>query len=179
MLETALIVVGLDPGSTATGLAAVARLRGRMVLLDHAVVRTSSRDPVPERLQTLHAGIESFIHHVQHRWGGPGDALSIEQIFRHKSSESALRLGQARGVALLAAAQAALPVHEYNAMTIKKTVAGHGRAAKPQVGLMVQRLLGLDAPLPADAADATAIAVTHLTLGAQRARLAALTAGAR
>ena len=179
MLETALIVVGLDPGSTATGLAAVARRRGRMVLLDHAVVRTSSRDSVPERLRTIHAGIESFIHHVQHRWGGPGDALSIEQIFRHKSSESALRLGQARGVALLAAAQAALPVHEYNAMTIKKTVAGHGRAAKPQVGLMVQRLLGLDAPLPADAADAAAIAVTHLTLGAQRARLAALTAGAR
>ena len=179
MLETALIVVGLDPGSTATGLAAVARRRGRMVLLDHAVVRTSSRDPVPERLRTIHAGIESFIHHVQHRWGGAGDALSIEQIFRHKSSESALRLGQARGVALLAAAQAALPVHEYNAMTIKKTVAGHGRAAKPQVGLMVQRLLGLDAPLPADAADAAAIAVTHLTLGAQRARLAALTAGTR
>ena len=70
MLETALIVVGLDPGSTATGLAAVARRRGRMVLLDHAVVRTSSRDPVPERLRTIHAGIESFIHHVQHRLVG-------------------------------------------------------------------------------------------------------------
>lgn len=174
-----MLVLGIDPGSTATGLSAVARRRGRMVLLDHAVVRTSSGDPVPERLRAIHAGIEAFLHNAQSRWGGPGDALAIEQIFRHKSSESALRLGQARGVALLAAAQAALPVHEYNAMTIKKTVAGHGRAAKPQVGLMVQRLLALDAPLPADAADAAAIAITHLTLGAQRARLAALAARAR
>lgn len=154
------------------------RRRGRLLLLDHAVVRTQSRDPVPERLRTIHAGIEAFLHNAQARWGGPGDAFAIEQIFRHKSSESALRLGQARGVALLAAAQAALPVFEYNAMTIKKTVAGHGRAAKPQVGLMVQRLLGLTAALPADAADAAAIALTHLTLGAQRARLAALTAAA-
>ena len=134
-----------------------------------------SSESVPTRLRTIHAGIEAFLHNAQHRWGGPSDAFAIEQIFRHKSSESALRLGQARGVALLAAAQAALPVHEYSAMTIKKTVAGHGRAAKPQVGLMVQRLLGLEAPLPSDAADAR-IAVTHLTLGAQRARPAALAA---
>jgi crossover junction endodeoxyribonuclease RuvC len=177
-LELPLIVLGIDPGSTATGLAAVARRRGRVVLLDHGVVRTKSRDPVPDRLRAIHAGIEAFLHNAQARWGGAGDALAIEQIFRHKSSESALRLGQARGVALLAAAQAGLPVHEYNPMTIKKTVAGHGRAAKPQVGLMVQRLLGLSEALPSDAADAAAIALTHLTLGAQRARLAALTAGA-
>ncbi len=165
-----MIVVGIDPGSNATGLAALTRQRGRMTLLSHAVVRTDARDPVPERLRRIHAGIEAFLIGVR------ADAVAIEEIFRHKSSESALRLGQARGVALLAAAQAGLPVSGYNASTVKKTVGGHGRAAKPQMGMMVTRLLSLSEPLPADAADAAAIALTHLTLGAQRVRLEQLAA---
>jgi crossover junction endodeoxyribonuclease RuvC len=170
------LIVGIDPGSTATGLAAVTRRRGRVVLVGATVVRTRTADGVPARLHAIHTGIEAFLIETQAVVGERADAVAIEQIFLHRSAESALRLGQARGVALLAAAQAGLPVAEYNAMTIKKTVAGHGRAKKDQVGLMVQRLLGLDKPLASDAADAAAIALTHFTLGAHRARLAALAA---
>ena len=172
-LAVLVLVIGIDPGSTATGLAAVTRRRGRVVLVGGAVIRTQTAAGVPARLHTIHAGIEAFLIEMQALLGEQADAVAIEQIFLHRSAESALRLGQARGVALLAAAQAGLTVVEYNAMTIKKTVAGHGRAEKAQVGLMVQRLLGLDQPLASDAADAAAIALTHISLGAHRARLAA------
>ena len=88
--------------------------------------------------------------------------VAIEAIFHHKSSESALRLGQARGVALLAAAQANLPVFEYNAMTVKKSVTGNGRADKQQIKRAVSMLTGESPELPLDAYDAMAIAITHL-----------------
>jgi crossover junction endodeoxyribonuclease RuvC len=88
--------------------------------------------------------------------------VAIESIFRHCLSESAIRLGQARGVALLAAAQHNMAVHEYNAMTVKKTVGGHGRAGKDDVARIVARLIGADHGLASDASDAAAIAITHL-----------------
>ena len=149
-------VFGIDPGSTATGYAIVERSGGRFVLLDAGVIRTRSKDPVPERLHAIHAGL------VAHLTVTKPDCVAIESIFKHRSSESALRLGQARGVALLAAAQAELSIHEYNPMTVKKTVGGHGRAGKPEVARIVARLVGRDADLAADASDAAAIAITHL-----------------
>lgn len=150
-------VFGIDPGSNATGYAVVDRRAGRYVLVDAGVVRTRSADPVPQRLATIHAGLAA-------RLAGAGEvhAVAIEAIFRHRSSESALRLGQARGVALLVAAQAGLEVSEYNAMTVKKSIGGHGRAGKAELQRVVSRLLGLDEDLPADASDAAAIAMTHL-----------------
>ena len=150
-------IFGIDPGSNATGYAVVERRAGRYVLVDAGVVRTKSKDPVPERLLVIHAGLEARLAAA-----GAVDAVAIEAIFRHKSSESALRLGQARGVALLVAAQAGLKVSEYNAMTVKKTIGGHGRAGKEEMQRIVARLLGLKEELPADAADAAAIAMTHL-----------------
>ena len=90
------------------------------------------------------------------------DTAAIESIFHHKSSESALRLGQARGVALLAVAQAHIDVSDYNPMTVKKSIGGHGRASKKEMIRMVTRLLGLSTPLSSDAADAAAIAMTHM-----------------
>ncbi len=148
-------VLGIDPGSNATGWAVLDRLRGRYVLVDAGVVRTTTKDTVPRRLAIIHSGIEAVIaaHHP--------DGGAIETIFKHHSAESALRLGQARGVLLLVMAQAGLEIGEYNPMTVKKTVAGHGGAAKADVQRLVQRLLGLSAPLAQDAADAAAIAMTH------------------
>ncbi len=149
-------VFGIDPGSNATGWAVISRRAGRYGLVDAGVIRTKRADGVPARLAVIHAGVAERIAAFE------VDAVAIEAIFRHKSSESALRLGQARGVALLAAAQAGHEVHEYNAMTVKKTIAGHGRAGKDELGRVVMRLLGLEKALASDAADAAAIAMTHL-----------------
>lgn len=149
-------MLGIDPGSTATGWGLVRRVRGRYKTLGHGVVRTRSKDPVPERLARIHEGLAEVIATQT------PDVVAIEAIFKHKSSESALRLGQARGVALLAAAQAGLAVHDYNAMTVKKTVSGYGRADKGQMARVVAMLLGVQDPIPSDAADALAIAMTHL-----------------
>ncbi len=149
-------VFGIDPGSTATGYAVVSRHAGRFELLEAGVIRTRSADPIPTRLATIHEGLVARLQ------ANDLDCVAIEAIFRHRSSESAIRLGQARGVALLAAAQAGLEIHEYNAMTVKKTVGGHGRAGKPEVARIVARLVGRDVKLASDASDAAAIAITHL-----------------
>ena len=161
-----MLVLGIDPGSNATGYALLRRTAGRMSLVEAGVVRTRRADGVPERLRCIHAGLVEVLARLQ------PDEVAVEAIFRHRSSESALRLGQARGVALLAAAQAGLPITEYNTMTVKKTVGGHGRAGKPEMVRLVGRLLGLSEPLPSDAADAAAIAMTHLLQGGIHARLA-------
>ena len=149
-------VFGIDPGSTATGYAVVERQGGRFRLLAAGVIRTKSGDPIPDRLKTIHQGLNAQLTVCD------ADCVAIEAIFRHRSSESAIRLGQARGVALLAAAQHDLAVSEYNAMTVKKTVGGHGRAGKPEVARVVARLLGADHGLASDASDAATIAITHL-----------------
>ena len=149
-------VFGIDPGSNNTGFAVVERNGGRYALIAAGVVRTRSEDPMEQRLKRIFDGLiaELTTHQPQE--------VAIEAIFRHRSSESALRLGQARGVALLAAAQRGLAVSEYNPMTVKKTVGGYGKADKAQVARLVARLVGSDEPLAADASDAVAIAITHL-----------------
>ena len=149
-------VFGIDPGSTATGYAVVQKSGGRFQLLAAGVIRTASKEPIPVRLHTIHQGLTAQLT----VW--KVNCVAIESIFRHRSSESAIRLGQARGVALLAAAQHGLKVFEYNAMTVKKTVGGHGRAGKPEVARIVDRLLGGEHKLASDASDAAAIAITHL-----------------
>ncbi len=161
-------VFGIDPGSTATGFAVVERVAGRVRLLDAGIIRTNAKQPVPQRLAVIHDGLRARLEAA-----GEVDSVAIEAIFKHKSSESALRLGQARGVALLVAAQAGLQVAEYNAMTVKKSIGGHGRAGKAEMQRVVARLLGLSEPLPTDAADAAAIAMTHLG----HARMASLAGG--
>ncbi len=149
-------VFGIDPGSTATGYAVVQKSGGRFQLLAAGVIRTASKDPIPERMKAIYQGLHAQLTVAD------ADCVAIESIFRHRSSESAIRLGQARGVALLAAALHDRPVFEYNAMTVKKTVGGHGRAGKPEVARIVTRLLGADHQLASDASDAAAIAITHL-----------------
>ncbi|MCB9760859.1 MAG: crossover junction endodeoxyribonuclease RuvC [Alphaproteobacteria bacterium] len=163
-----MLVLGIDPGSTVTGYGLVDRHRGRYQMVTAGVIKTSSKDPVPHRLREIHEGLVAVL--TVHR----PQAIAIEAIFRHKSSESALKLGQARGVALLAAAQANLPVFEYNAMTIKKSVTGTGRADKKQIARVVSMLLGQEVDLPHDATDALAIGITHLAHARHHASLRGL-----
>lgn len=148
-------VLGVDPGSRSTGWGVVVRDHGRYRALASGAILTGGGEMGP-RLWTIHRGLQEVI--AAH---GP-DCVALEAIFAHKSSTSALVLGQARGIVLLAAAQAGLPVFEYNASTIKKSVTGSGRADKDQVGRMVRMLLGEAFDGPHDRADALAIAMTHL-----------------
>ena len=168
-LGATLLVFGIDPGSNATGFSVVYRQSSRFVLVEAGVIRTRVKDPVPMRLRTIHAGLVEALARAK------PDCVAIEAIFRHRSSESALRLGQARGVALLAAAQHDLEVTAYNPMTVKKCVGGTGRAGKAEMVRIVTRLVGATKPLATDAADATAIAITHLINNAFASRVAGRT----
>ena len=151
-------VLGIDPGTAVTGYGVVEPLAGGAGRLrECGVIRTPAGAPLAERLRALHAGVTALIaeHHPA--------VLAVESGFYGKNVRTTVTLGQARGVILLAAAQAAVPVAEFAPAVVKKTVVGGGRAAKAQVGYMVQRLLRLETPPePADAADGVALALTYL-----------------
>jgi crossover junction endodeoxyribonuclease RuvC len=121
------------------------------------VVKTSPDQPIERRLLELHSDLVSII--AEYR----PDVLAIERIFTNKNLQTAISVGRASGVAVLAAAQAGIPVHEYTPTTVKLAVTGDGSADKRMVGEMVRRRLNLDhIPKPADAADALAVALCHL-----------------
>jgi len=141
---------------------------GRLCCLTCGAIKLSPREVLPRRLSRIFAELGAII--AEHR----PDEVAIEDIFYALNVKSALKLGQVRGVAMLAAATAGLAVAEYSPLTIKSSVVGYGRAEKEQVQLMVTRLLDLSAPpQPLDASDALAIAICHLhtagTLNRQRA----------
>jgi crossover junction endodeoxyribonuclease RuvC len=148
-------IFGIDPGSTVTGFGVIEKRRGRVYLVAVGCIKTQAKQPMGERLAAIHSGLSEAL--ALHK----PDEVAIESIFRHKSSESALRLGQARGVALLAAAQAGHEAAEYNPSTIKRTVGAHGKADKKAVAKMVEMLLGDKIEGPADMTDALAIAICH------------------
>ncbi len=150
-----MLVLGIDPGSTVTGYGVVTSSRGRYHFVDAGVIKTNAKTPMGERLLAIHDGLVEVMQRHQ------PEQIAIEQIFSHRSSESALRLGQARGVALLASARCGHEATPYNPMVIKQTVGAHGKADKDAVARMVRVLLGVDLDLPADATDALAIAITH------------------
>jgi crossover junction endodeoxyribonuclease RuvC len=157
-------VLGIDPGSTVTGFGVVEWDRGRYLYIGSGAIRTKPDMGIPTRLCLIHAGVaKALADHAP-------DSVAIESIFKHKSSESALRLGQARGVALLACGQAGFDPVEYNNATVKASVGAHGRADKDAVARMVTLLLGRTFEGPADETDALAIAITHLA----RARTVAM-----
>ncbi|MFZ5625317.1 MAG: crossover junction endodeoxyribonuclease RuvC [Gemmatimonadota bacterium] len=151
-------VLGIDPGTAVVGFGVVESGQGRVArLVECGVLRTRARESFPERLVAIHAAVAEAI--ARHR----PDALAVEGIFYGRNVRTTVVLGHARGVILLAAAQAGVPTFEYSPAVIKKTVVGKGGALKPQVGYMVAQLLRLKAaPTPADAADAVAVAVTHV-----------------
>ncbi|HSB74025.1 MAG TPA: crossover junction endodeoxyribonuclease RuvC, partial [Terriglobales bacterium] len=151
-------VLGIDCGTEYTGYGVVEETEDRR-LVCHSVgaIRLNSRQPLPTRLHDIFCRLTELIG--QHR----PDDVAIEDVFYALNVKSALKLGQVRGVAMLAAASAGLPVAEYAPLAIKSAVVGYGRAEKSQVQQMVSRLLGLEVvPEPPDAADALAIAICHL-----------------
>jgi crossover junction endodeoxyribonuclease RuvC len=150
-------IFGIDPGSDRTGYGCIERVGGRQAL----VICGSLAGPVsasfPDKLKAIHAGLLALLS--RHR----PDCVAVENIFHARNVRSALKLGHARGVALLAASEAGLPVVEYAPAEIKRAVVGYGRAEKHQVQHMVKLLLGLPAPpSPHDVADALAVAICHL-----------------
>lgn len=151
-------MLGVDPGTAATGYGVVEGEPGRPGrLVECGVLRTDAGDPLGQRLASLHDGMGELLR--QHR----PSVLAVESIFFAKNVRTSLVLSHARGVILLAAAQAGVPIAEFAPAAVKKAVAGRGRATKAQVAFMVQRLLRLrQPPRPADAADGVAIALAYL-----------------
>lgn len=153
------IVIGVDPGTALTGYGIVAQrsASGGLVSLAFGTIATSPRDELPWRVQHIYRELCELIG--LHR---PAE-MAIEKIYFSRNVRSALAVGQARGVALLAAAQAGLAVYEYSPQEIKQAVTAHGQASKEQVQEGVRLLLGLSqVPQPDDAADALAAAICHL-----------------
>lgn len=150
-------VFGIDPGSLVTGYGVVEEKGNRLQALAWGTVRTSSKHVLSERLKRIYDGLVDPLQTWQ------PDAVSVEQVFFADNPKTALTLGHARGVALLAVAHADVPIVEYSALEIKMAVVGYGRAAKQQVQQMVKHLLNLHAaPQPVDAADALAAAICHM-----------------
>ena len=150
-------VLGIDPGSVVTGFGVVEEQANRLQAQTWGAVRTAARQPLGERLRRIYDGLAEALQ----TW--KPDAVSVERIFMAENPKTALILGHARGVALLAVAQASVPLVEYSALEIKMAVVGYGRAAKSQVQQMVRTVLQLpENPQPVDASDALAAAICHI-----------------
>lgn len=150
-------VFGIDPGSGRTGYGCVESDGSRHQLVTFGAIASTASDSFPDKLHRIHRTLSQLI--TTHR----PDCVVIENLFHAKNARSALLLGHARGVAVLAAAEAGLPIVEYTPAAIKLAIVGYGRAEKAQMQQMVKLLLRLDAiPTPHDAADALAIAICHL-----------------
>jgi crossover junction endodeoxyribonuclease RuvC len=151
-----MFVLGIDPGLSVTGYGLV---EGSYPPRAHraGVIRTDPDHEVPTRLAELHRGLADVIAETQ------PDSVALETVFTNRNLQTAISVGRASGVAILAAAQAGVPVYEYVPTAVKAAVTGDGSANKGRVQQMVARLLDLDqAPKPADASDALAIALCHL-----------------
>lgn len=158
------IILGIDPGSRITGYGVIRQLGRKLEYLGSGCIRTSVAD-LPTRLKLVYAGVSEIITQFQ------PDFFAIEQVFMARNADSALKLGQARGAAIVAAVNADLSVFEYAARQVKQTVVGTGAAEKAQVQHMVRSLLKLPANPQADAADALAIAITHCHMSQNALRM--------
>jgi crossover junction endodeoxyribonuclease RuvC len=162
-----MVVLGIDPGTAHTGYGVVAHHGGRLVALDGGVIETPAGLALPRRLATIHARVAELLAEYS------PDTLAVEELYFGANAHSALAVGQARGVVLLAAGQRDVPVASYTPQQIKGAVCGSGRAAKEQVQRMVQALLSLATlPKPDHAADALAVAICHANGAPLRSALA-------
>jgi crossover junction endodeoxyribonuclease RuvC len=164
--------MGIDPGVASTGFGVVSVAAGRMNAIDGGVVESSPDEPAAARLVRIHSSLEELL-----RWHDPA-AVALEQLYFGKNVRSAIAVGQARGVVMLAAAQRGIPCFDYSPQAVKMAVCGSGAAAKRQVQRMVGTLLGLPRPPTSDhAADALAVAVCHASHAGAHARMPLATAG--
>jgi len=149
------IILGIDPGLQRTGWGIIVSKSNRLSFVDCGTIKTDSELPMAERLKQLHDGLQAAI--LKHK---PHEA-AVEETFVNVSGSSTLKLGQARGGILLTLSLCGLPVYEYSANMVKKSVVGAGHADKKQVGMMVKVLLPASNARQADAADALAVAICH------------------
>jgi crossover junction endodeoxyribonuclease RuvC len=159
-------ILGIDPGSIVTGWGLVELEGNKLRHVANGVIGTSTALGAADRLLQIHCGIEEIIKRYR-----PA-AVSLEKVFFSHNAQSALKLGQARGIAMLAAAQNQIDVSEYSATEIKVAIVGYGHASKEQIQKMVSALLGLGGTLRADAADALAAAICHLHRRTYQSRIA-------
>jgi len=152
--------LGIDPGTAICGYGLVVNEGERLRMVACGAITTEPGQPMERRLQRIYRGLGELIAQY-----GPQD-VAVEQLFFNKNVRTAMAVGQARGVVLLAAADAGLPVAEYTPLQVKQAVVGYGRAEKLQVQQMVRVILGTDQiPQPDDAADALAVAICHIHSG--------------
>jgi len=148
-------VLEIDPGSRITGYGIIDKEGNRLIHVDNGAIFTDSQKDFPMRLQRIYRGLTEVIERFR------PDAVAVENIFFANNVQSALKLGQARGAAIVAGVNAGLPVFEYTALQVKQAVVGHGRADKQQVQKMLKVLLNLPEVAQEDASDALATAVCH------------------
>ncbi|MDD4239662.1 MAG: crossover junction endodeoxyribonuclease RuvC [Desulfotomaculaceae bacterium] len=154
-----MLILGIDPGTAITGFGLVDFRGNRFSMVECGCIRTQAGLPLAERLQILYRGLFNII-----RQNNPAH-VAVEELFFNNNARTALAVGHARGVILLAAAEAGLPVFEYTPLQVKQAVVGYGRAAKAQVEYMVKTILCLPSvPGPDDVADALAVAICHAHL---------------
>lgn len=162
-----MIILGLDPGYAITGFGVILYQNKQLKALDYGVIRTDAKTPFPERLLAIDQALTELNSvHQPH-------CFAIEELFFSRNTTTAIGTAQARGVAVVAAARAGLPVYEYTPIQVKVAVTGYGRAEKKQIQEMVRVLLNLQKmPQPDDAADALAVAICHAHSGNRDGNLA-------
>jgi crossover junction endodeoxyribonuclease RuvC len=160
------IILGIDPGTMVTGWGVVQVIGSSLRHVGHGTISSSHAEPQAVRLSRIFNGLIKVLREYR------PDGVSLEKVFFAQNVQSALKLGQARGVALLAAAEQGLDVHEYAAVEIKSAVVGNGHATKQQVQMMIGSLLRVSGRVPVDAADALAAAICHLNRQNFQARVA-------
>jgi crossover junction endodeoxyribonuclease RuvC len=148
-------ILGVDPGTIATGWGVIESDGHRNQLLEFGVVRTAAKAPLPQRLLTVFDGLRDVMERFR------PDAMAVEEVFLGKNPRSAFWVSHARAVAMLLAAQHGLSLAEYAAREVKLSMVGNGAASKKQVEFMVGTILEVDGPIPSDAADALAVALCH------------------
>lgn len=153
-------VLGIDPGSRITGYGIVEKQGTRLIHIDNGAIFTDTAADFPNRLKKIFDGLQQIINQYK------PDEVAIENIFFSTNAQSALKLGQARGAAIVAAVHAGLSVAEYSALQVKQAVVGEGKADKSQVQKMLKALLGLPEIAQADASDALAVAICHINSSA-------------
>jgi crossover junction endodeoxyribonuclease RuvC len=151
-----MLVLGVDPGSKATGYGLVEKRDHQMICVDAGAIVSSGKDPFYERVYRIFRSMLDIMERYKPR------EMAIEDVFFAKNVKSSLKLGHARGAALIAAVQSGIEVFEYTPLEIKKSVVGYGRATKDQISEMVRVILKLRAPLGSDTSDALAAAICHL-----------------
>ncbi|NLY29113.1 MAG: crossover junction endodeoxyribonuclease RuvC [Firmicutes bacterium] len=162
-----MLILGIDPGTAITGYGLIKANGNRLTPVEYGAIRTRAGDDTATRLSNLHGDLCSLLKETH------PDVVAVEQLFFNTNVTTALAVGQARGVILLAAAQAGIDIVEYTPLQVKQTVTGNGRATKQQVAFMVKALLGLKAaPRPDDVSDALAIAICHAHMGSTLGKLA-------